>query len=122
ELLGDGFVRPRRRRRKMPRPSVWITVPVGRAGQGKMRRPALPCACRAVYRRAHERMPESHAAADRKQPVVLGRGHGGGGRHPSAVGGAPQQQRIAERLGGGEQEQLTAVLGKRLQAPREALL
>ena len=28
----------------------------------------------------------------------------------------------AQRLGGGEQEQLTAVLGKRLQAPREALL
>jgi hypothetical protein len=56
-------------------------------------------------------MAERDATTDRHEAVGLC-GIDGGRRHAGAIGGSPQQQRIAERLGGGEQEQLPALLWK----------
>ena len=76
---------------------------------------------RPVDGRPHQRMTESHPAADLDQ-AGGSRSICGTGRDAEFSGGAPQQDRLSERLGGGEQQQHPGVARQRRQPPREALL
>ena len=78
-------------------------------------RPALVGAGRPVHRRAHQRMTEGHALADRRAARPLG----APSRRPaipSRSAARQQQQRIADRLGRRDQQQTPRVVGERARA------
>ena len=109
---GDGLVRRRGGVRAMPGAAVGIELRIGRLGERAMHVAAVTRGRRAVDRRADERMREPHARAELDQPGGLRRARGLGA-DPEALGGAPQQARVAQRLGRGRQQQELRVARKR---------
>ena len=98
ELGGDRLVGSRRRVGAMPRPAVGVELRVGRLGQRAVHLRRSPRRRRAVGRRAHQRMPEPHPCAELDQPRRLGRRRRVA-PDPEPLGRAPQQRRVADRLG-----------------------
>ena len=121
QFHGDRFVRSRRRLGQMPRTTVWVELRIGRLRQGEVHRLALLLRGRSVDRRAYERVAEHHPLADGQQP--FGR-VGAGRRQPDAeaLGRAPHQQRVVDRLRRRHEQQQPRLLGERLEPPQEALL
>ncbi|HEU0181033.1 MAG TPA: hypothetical protein VFR16_02500 [Agromyces mariniharenae] len=120
QLLRDGLVRPDRRRREMPRASVGLGRRIDGLGEREVNGSPVPRRRRAVDRRAHERMPEPHTAVDGEQALTFGR-LCGRGIDAQPIRGAPEQDRIVGRLGGGEEEQEPRLSGKCLEASEEGL-
>ena len=121
EFDGDLLVRPCGRRGEMPRATIRVGHAIGRGGERQVDRAPVLRRRRPIHRRAHQRVPKRHPLADRQQPVALGsvRGHR---IDPESFGGAPQQDRLPLRLGGGQQEQAPRVIGKSVEPADEALL
>ena len=89
-------------RGQMPCPTVWINFPIGRLGQCEVHTPALIDWRGSVDRGANQRMTEPHGFLDREQPI---RGVSRGNLDPEPFGCTPDEQRVADRLGGGDQQQ-----------------
>ncbi len=119
ELSRNLFVRGRGGRGQMPGPAVRVDVPVCRLGQCEVHAPALIDRRGSVHRGANERMTERHRLLDREQPV---RDVSRTSLDPEPLGCTPDEQRIADRLGGGDEQQAPRRVRKRLDSPLEALL
>jgi hypothetical protein len=76
---------------------------------------------RAVDRRPHQWVPEAHSPVDLQQARVLG-GCGGRDGDAQALRGAPQQERVTERLGRRDEQQSAGLAGKLLDSPVEQVL
>ena len=109
----------------MPGATVGIEHRIGRVGERAVHVAPVARVRRAVDRRAHQRMRETHPGAELDQPAASA-GRPASDADPEAFGGAPQQARVAERLGrrGQEQELRISAAGARhaeeavLDAPR----
>ena len=121
ELVGQGLVETRSRVRAMPRAPIGISLGIGRLGQCEVHLTAVRNRRRLVDRRAHQGVTEPHQGAEVDQPGGLGRSCGVR-TEPEPVGRAPQQGRVAHRLGRGSQQQSPGVVRKRLEPAQEALL
>ena len=114
ELARDLLVGPRRRGGQVPRAAIRIDVAVGGLRQREVGGPALRRRRRPVDGRAHQRMAEGHALADRQQPV---RRVDRGEPDPEPLACALQEQRIADRL---RRRDAAAAAARRRGAPRAA--
>ena len=121
QLVGQGLVETRSRVRAMPRAPIGIGLGIGRLGEREVHLTAVRNGCRLVDRRAHQRVTEPHKGTEVDQPGGLG-GSCGVRSEPEPVGRAPQQGRVAHRLGRGRQQQSPGVVRKRLEPAQEALL
>ena len=110
-----------RRVRAVPGAAIGIDLRIGRLRQRPVRAPALLRGCRPVDRRAHERMTKPHPRAELEQ-TRLGRRRRRLGADPEPLGRAPQQHRLADRLGRRDQQQPLRLRRERLEPPPEALL
>jgi hypothetical protein len=103
ELGADLLVGFRRGLGAMPGAAIRIDRRIARVGQRPMRAlPLLPC-CGRIDGRAHQRVTEPHAGANVDQAVRLFRRSG---PYVQPRGRAPQQRRVANRVGGGHEEEL----------------
>ena len=119
QLAGDLLVRPGCGGSEMPGPTVRIDNTVGDLGQRQMGRSALGSAGSPVHGRARQGMSEGHALLQCEQSVRrVDRGQG----DPQARAGALQEQRIPERLGCGDQQQATRLVGEAGELPQVARL
>ena len=105
----------------MPRSAIGIGVRVGGLRQGTVGRATGFWHRRPVDGGAHERVTERHCGADGQQSVRLGGGERLEPDPDSSCCGA-DQHRIAERLGGGDQQHQPGVGGERLDPTPEARL
>ena len=121
ELTGDRSSRGGRRVRVMPGAAIRIHLGIGRLGQRAVHLLALGHGRRPVHRRAHQRMAEAHAGAERDQLRHLGRRRRLG-RDPEPLGRAPEQGHVADRLGRRGQQEPPRVGRERLEAAPEAPL
>ena len=103
----------------MPRATIRIDVSIRHLRQRQVGRPALRPAGGPVHGRARQGMAEGHALLECQQPV---RRVDRGERDPEAFARALQEQRIADRLGGGDEQQPSRVLGEGLEPSDVALL
>ena len=87
---------------QMPCPTVWIDIPIGRLGQCEVHTPALIRWRGSVDRGAHQRMPEPHGLLDREQPI---RGVSRRDIDPEPLGCTPDEHRVTDRLGSGDEQQ-----------------
>jgi hypothetical protein len=120
ELQGDALVRLRRGGGQMPRPAVRVGLPVGGLGQRLVGRPKLGRARGAIDGRADQRVTKGHPLRERQEPVGLDVHRRHGDAEP--VGGPEQQEGIAGRVGGGDEQQAPRVAGHRLEPCDVALL
>ena len=105
----------------MPGPAIGIRCRVGRVGECSVDTLAVADVGRAVDRRPDERMTEGDPIAELQEPIVF-RGRGVVESDPEFACRSPQQCRVAERLGRGEdQEQPRRVRQARV-AAKEAVL
>ena len=88
----------------MPGAAIGIDVGIRGVGEGLVDAPAILRRGRPVHRRPHERMAEAHLGAELDQ-VRAGGGAPAAASIPERGGRLPQQQRIADGLGRGDQEQ-----------------
>ena len=86
-----------------------------------MNGPAVSGAARPVGRGTNQRMTEPHRRTELDQPFFLGRCFGLS-PDPELLGGAPQQGRIAQGFGGGDQQESLRLFRERPDAPEEAVL
>ena len=121
ELDGNLLVGSGRRSGHMPCATVRVDISIGGLCQRPVGGPALLDGGCAIYRGAHQRMPEHHPLVDGQQAIGLG-GAGGGGVDAQPLSGAPEQERISYRLGSREQQQPSRVVGQRRHPSDEALL
>ena len=121
EFGGDVLVRPGRGLRAMPAATVRVELRIGRFGERAVGGSAFGRGRAPVDGRAHQRVKERHAPA-RRQQLRLHRRRGRAGSDAEPLARAPQQRRVAERVGGGDQHQQARVGGKRFQALAEARL
>ena len=104
ELGGQGLVGPGRAVGPVPRTTVGFGVRVGGGGERAVDRLAFAVGRGAVDRRADERVAEPDAFAELAQ-VRGGRGLVPGPVDSGVLCSAPDDRRIAERLGGRDQQQ-----------------
>ena len=97
------------------------TCGIGRLGQRRVHRLAHVQRRRPIDRRAHERMEERHALADRQQAFRLV-GNRRRGPDAESLGRAPHERRVADRLRRGDQQQQPRLVRERVESPQEALL
>ena len=121
ELGGDVLVEADRRVRKMPGAAIRVDIDIGGLGQRPVNALSLLRRCRALHRRPHERMTETHLRTEIHQS------RGGGRRRrvgPDAElrGRAPHQHRIPHRLSRGDEKQKPRRGRQRRQPLVEALL
>jgi hypothetical protein len=121
ELLGDGLVRSRRRRREVPDATLRIELGIGRGGERRMRGDALVGRRARVRRGAHQRVAKAHPGADLQQLFRLGRG-GRVTRDAKRLRRTPEKRRIPGRVSRRHKQQSPRRLRKRAQAPRKMLL
>ncbi len=119
QLGGHGLVGAGRRRGQVPCATVSAGARVGHLGQREVHGPPFARRRRAVDRRADERMQEGHALPDHQEPLGLVRRRLA---DPEPLDRAPDQQRVVDRLRGGDEQQQPRIVGQRLQASQEALL
>ena len=105
----------------MPRAAIGVGLRIGLRGQRLMYLLPVERIRRPVHRRSHQGMPEACAGAELDQARILGR-PGGVAVDPEAPARAPDQRGVADRLGGGRQQQALRIARQRLHAPHEALL
>ena len=103
ELGGDRLVDTHRGTSAMPRPTIGIGVRIGRLRQRAMRSSPLRRRRRPVHRRSHQRMPEADTGSDLDEPRVLRRSERGR-LEAEPVSRTPEQRRVADRLGGRQQQ------------------
>ena len=106
-------------RGQMPCPTVWINLPIGRLCQCEVHTPALIGWRGSVDRGANQRMTEPHGFLDREQPI---RGVSRGDLDPEPFGCTPDEQRVADRLGGGDEQQEPRSGRNRFDSALKALL
>ena len=121
QLGGDVLVEADRRVRKMPGAAIRIDIDIGGLGQRPVNALSLLQRRRALHRRPHERMTETHLRTEIHQS------RGGGRRsrvRPDAElrGRAPHQHRIPHRLSRGDEKQKPRRGRQRRQPLLEALL
>jgi hypothetical protein len=105
----------------MPRPAIRVGVGVGRLGQRLVDTPALLRNRRAVHRRAHQRMAEAHLRPE-VDKARLSRRRLGTGVDAQVRGRSLHQQRVADRVCRGDEEQRPRRGRQRGHLPLEALL
>ena len=121
ELGGDLLIGPRGGAGPVPGPPVRVGLGDGGIGQGTMHAVPVVRGCRAVGGGPDERVRELHAPAQLEQPAVLGRAR----RRevdPERPCGPVQQDKVAEGLGGGREDEQLRVGREQLEAPDVALL
>ena len=105
----------------MPGPAIGIGSRIGGLGQSTVGQATVADWCRLIDRRPDQRVAENDPRPNGQQPVGLGRGDRVGA-DAKVPGGAPQQGRVAERLGGGHQRDALGHLRQPRDAPHETLL
>ena len=121
ELGGDLLVGHGRRLRPVPGAAIRVELRIGCVRQRAVDLASLVRLGRAVDRRANQRMTERHRAVERQQAFRLD-GVRGRLRDPELPRRAPQERRVAERLGRRQEQQPPRVAREPRQPPREALL
>ena len=111
QLRGNRFVQRRSCVCEMPRPAVGVGLEIGRLGESPMCPLAILRRCRPVNGRAHERMTESHPAAELDEPRRRRRFRRIG-CHAQGLGRMPDDQGIADRLRRCDEQELRAARGK----------
>lgn len=106
QLSGDLLVRPCRRLRCVPGPSIGVHLGVRRVCQRTVHGAPLVHGGRVVDGRAQQRVAEPHPRADLQQPG-LDRRRRLRNPGPESLGGPPEQHRVAHGLGRGDQQQLS---------------
>jgi hypothetical protein len=104
QLRGNLLVRPHRRVGPMPRSAVRIEMWIGHIGQRAMHLLQVAHAGRAVGRRAHQRMTETHPRTELDEPRGLGRPCRVG-PDPKPLDRSPQQGHVADGLGRRREEE-----------------
>ena len=107
ELEGDILVRPARGTRAVPRPSIRVSFGVGRLGERTVHVVSVVARSRVVRGGANERVRKLDSLTDLEEPGVQGRA-GRPHAQPQDLDRAVKQQRIAQRLGGGCENEATA--------------
>ena len=102
----------------MPRPAIWVDVRIGRLRESEMRAAALLFWRGSIDRRADKWMPELHRFSDSQQTTRVGCG----GLDPELPRCAPDEHRVADRLGGANQQQQPGVVGKHVDSALKTLL
>jgi hypothetical protein len=121
QLAGHRLVDTHCRLSTMPRPTIGIGIRIGRLSQRPMRISPLRRGSRSIDGGARQRVTEPHALVDHQQALRLGLVRGRR-RDPEPLGGAPEQQRIPERLRRRNQQQTPRLIRERLELSNEALL
>ena len=121
ELLGDLLVGPGGRLGAVPCAPVGMGLGIGGLGERGVQRVALGRGCRAIRRRAHQRVAESDLRADLEQ-VGVDRRRRGVRIDAEPLGRPPHEQRLAHRIGRGELQQPPGVGRERVEPPPEAVL
>ena len=121
ELGGDVLVRCERGLGAVPRAAIGIDLGIGRCRQSLMRTPPLFGRRRAVDRRAQEGVAKGHPGAERRAGPPLPQAPPPRAEI-EALGRPPQQRRIADRLGRGDEQQPLALGGQAFHPLPEALL
>ncbi|WP_431899827.1 hypothetical protein [Nonomuraea sp. bgisy101] len=105
----------------MPGTAVRVDLRVGDLRQREMDRPAILLLRRPVHGRPHERVTEDHPYVERQQPVgPVRQDRRRGDAEP--FGGTPHQRGVADRLGGGDQQEQSGLLGQGFDPGQEAPL
>ena len=105
----------------MPGVAFWVAPRIGHVRERAVRPAQITARSPTVDRRSHNRMAESHPAADVEQTAILRR-ICGIGRDSELFDGPPQQERLPERFGGRDQQELPCLVGQRRELPREVLV
>ena len=121
ESLGDLLVGPRRRVGAVPGATVGIDLRIGDVRQGTVHGLSLLKRCRAVGRRAYERVPKPHPSAELDQ-ARLDPGRRSLRSDAQSLGCSPHEQRFADGIGRRDQQQDSRVGRKGFEPPLEALL
>jgi hypothetical protein len=111
QLGGHRLVDTHRRVGTVPRPTIGIGIRIGRLRQRPMCISPLGKVRRPVHRGSHQWMPEADTGSDLDQLRVLCRGE----RAPfdaEPVSRAPDERRVTDRLGRGQQQQSLCCLGQ----------
>jgi hypothetical protein len=120
QLGRNRLVGPRCSACAVPGPPIRVLGGVGGLGEGAMDPVAVVDRGRMVGGRADEWMGELHAPVHLEEPG-LRRGDGRGHVDAKVLGGAAEQDRVAEGLGGRGQDQQPGVGGQQLETPAVAL-
>jgi hypothetical protein len=104
QLGGHVLVDPHRRVCTMPCSTIGIGIRIGRIRQCPMRRSPLGKGGRPVHRGSHEWMPEADTGSDLDQLRIFRRGKRAA-VDAELVSRAPDERRVANRLGRRQQEQ-----------------
>ena len=120
QLEGYLLVGGRRCGGEMPGPAVGIELSIGGLRQRQVHHPALFASRRSVDRGADQRMTEPHRLLDREQPIHVGVGRAD--LDPESLRCMPEEERVAGRLGGGDQQQASVTIRNRRETALETLL
>ena len=104
----------------VPGPPIGVGLRIGGVGERGVTAAARLGRSGSVGRRAHERVPKAHTRTQLDQPRVLSRDHGVGS-DAEFVQRAQQQSHVAHGLRSRNEQQLPRLVGKRFDAPQEAL-
>ena len=121
QLGSDALIGLKRGLGPVPGPPVGIGARIGGLGDGVVGPPAIARRRGLVDGGTDQRVAEGDPGSRGEQPGCLG-GASGVRADAKAPGRAPQQGRVAYRLGGGEEQEALGHLRKRRDPPLETLL
>ena len=121
ELGGDVLVRPGRGLGPVPGPAIRIGLRVSRLGQRRVQLLPVGQRRRPVGRRARQRMPEPHPAAELDQPR-LHRRRPGLDRDAQPPSRPPHQRPVTGRIGRRQLQQPPGLVGQGVQLTGKAIL